>query len=144
MSRILLPAILCLSLTVFSGCSNSSDPLNRQAVSGTVTLDGEDLDEGAITFAPNSATAGNATATGAVITEGKFQIPKESGLAPGEYRVSITSPESHSDRTGDDLMNNPGPPSRDRVAKKYNLNSELKASVQSGEPNKFDFDVTSK
>lgn len=137
-------AMLCVTLLGLAGCGGAqADPLQRVAVTGKVTLDTKPIDEGAISFVPvDGGTA--ATASGGVITAGEYQIPQESGLAAGNYRVVITSPEPGPKRSGDDLMNNPGPPRKERVAAKYNLKSELQAAIKAGAPNKFDFAVTSK
>lgn len=147
MSRLNYFCLLFVTLVSVGGCGAGVDPLQRQAVVGNVTLNGEPIEEGSITFQPEAAsgetTTGGATATGAVISEGKYEIPKENGLAPGSYRVSISSPEPVPDRSGDDLMNNPGPPRKERVAAKYNSKSELQAKIESGSQNTFDFQVTS-
>ena len=39
-----------------AGCSQSSDELPREPVSGTVTLDGQPLASGTIQFSPDGAT----------------------------------------------------------------------------------------
>lgn len=144
MLRVIYSFCLGSALVGITGCGSAPvDPLKRQPISGQVTLDEKPVDEGMIAFAPVAA-ADAETATAAVITAGKYEIPKESGLAPGTYKVKISSPEPGPQRTGDDLMNNPGPPRRERVAAKFNLKSELQATVTAAAPNKFDFSVTSK
>ena len=80
---ILGPALPLLA-AVMCGCSGGN---GRVAVSGTVTLDGNPLEAGAISFYPESGIAANSA--GGIIKEGKFQLPAASGLKPGNYRVEV-------------------------------------------------------
>ena len=125
------------------GCG-SSDPLNRQAVSGTVTLDGQPLDQGTIELVPVGAEHG--VVSGGLITNGSFQVPADKGLPPGNYTVRISSAEVSASTgpaqpAGADLDNTE--PAKERVPAKYNVQSELTAEVKSGGPNTFTFDLTS-
>jgi hypothetical protein len=142
MYRLVSAVLMTMSICVLCGCgSPAKDPLGRQAVTGKVTLDGKPIDVGSISFQP-IAKSGPA-ASGAVITSGQYKIPAESGLAPGEYRVVILSPESEPKRSADEMMNNPSAtPSKERVAAKFNKDTELKATIKSNSPNVADFAVT--
>ncbi len=55
--------------------AGGGDGLDRQPVSGSVSLDGAPLKEGQIQFFPASNSA-EAIATGGAITAGKYSIPK--------------------------------------------------------------------
>lgn len=129
-------------LSFILGCGGTpKDPLKRQPVSGNVTLDGKPMDQGSISFQP--LTEAGATASGATIAAGHYKIPAESGLAPGEYRVVILSPEPEAPRSADEMMNNPSTePRKERVAPKFNTATELKVSIKEGAPNTADFAVT--
>src|SRR5438094_5861676 len=72
------------------GCGDNGKGL--QTVSGTVTLKGKPVESGMLEFRPTAAASGAAayTRSGAVIADGKFEIPKEKGLVPGKYKVSIS------------------------------------------------------
>src|SRR5438270_8937909 len=64
------------------GCAGAEDDLPREAVSGTVKLNGEPLKQGRIQFqgtAPGSSG----------IVDGNYSIPKAEGLVPGKYQVLI-------------------------------------------------------
>lgn len=125
-----------------SGCTGSADPLGRQEISGSVTLDGQPLDTGSIRFEPQE---GGATASGAMIVNGVYAVPANQGLAPGVYRVFITAVEADSEkRTGEEVMNNPGPPKKELIPAKYNQQSEVTVEVKAESPNNFDFPITSK
>lgn len=75
------------ALAITAGCG-ASDPLGRQAVSGTVTLDGQPLADGVISFQP---TGEGTTSSGAVISAGKYAIARDRGLPQGKYRVVINA-----------------------------------------------------
>src|SRR5688572_4368368 len=92
-ARGLLPVMVLLPVTVLlaGGCVESAG--GRQEITGTVTLNGQPLDEGVIEFHPleNSSTEQLVTRSGAMITDGKYLIAEEQGLVPGKYRVVISS-----------------------------------------------------
>lgn len=76
---------------VMLGCSsNAKSPIPLKQVSGTVTLDGEPLSQGTITFMP---VAGTNSSTGDIV-DGKFTLStfsKDDGAPPGEYKVAVTA-----------------------------------------------------
>src|SRR3954465_12715974 len=71
--------------SVLSGCSDG-DNLPRQAVSGEVTMDGAPLPNGTIQFTPATELPTPALVP---IEGGNYSIPKDRGLVPGSYKVSI-------------------------------------------------------
>src|SRR5262245_28257282 len=77
--------VLFLAVTATAGCT---DPNARQAVSGTVSFKGQPLDQGRIHFAPLGK---GATEAGATIENGRYSIPRDLGLVPGTYKVSVFS-----------------------------------------------------
>lgn len=134
--------LLSTALGLHAGCGGSN-PLGRKAVSGTVTLDGAPLASGSIEFTPLGG--GGGVSSGAVIEEGKFEIPAESGLPVGRYRVSIVDnppaaplPAGH--MPGDDLPPQPKP----RIPPSWNQNSTQEIEVTEKGPNRFDFSITTK
>jgi hypothetical protein len=76
-------AVCCMALcgAACTGCKPAA-----RAIEGRVTLAGESLDEAAILFVPLEP---GRKKTGAPITAGKYQLPREDGLTPGTYRVEI-------------------------------------------------------
>lgn len=72
------------------GCGGTANPLGRQAVSGAVTLDGAPVSNGTIRFEPFDAK-GKVTASGAIITAGRYSLRQNDGLPPGKYSVTISS-----------------------------------------------------
>jgi hypothetical protein len=80
-----LTAMLVLASTslLLSGCGGNG----RQKVVGTVTVDAAPLENGTINFRP--APGSKANSSGAGIRDGRFEVPAEKGLMPGEYQVTI-------------------------------------------------------
>ncbi len=131
----------CLAAAVAAGCSSDADELAREAVSGTVTFDGQPLERGAITFVPEGQVP---TQGGASITDGKYSIAKSEGLVAGNYNVAITSPLGDAEKAKDAVTNAPGmppKPPKDLIPAQYNKKSTLKAEVKAGASNVFDFNL---
>jgi hypothetical protein len=127
-----------------AGC-NGVESLPREAVSGSVSIDGKPVKIGVITFLPDSPAV--PTQGGGTITEGKYAIPQAEGLVPGKYRIVITSPEDKPEVFPDKDFNNNAPgmkPVRRKqiVPSQYNSKSVLTAEVRAGSPNAFEFNLT--
>ncbi len=134
---------LALSSALFAGCGGS-DGLPRESVSGVVMLDGQPLPSGSIQMLPVDSKVG--VAGGAVIKDGKFEIGREQGLIPGQYRVVINSGQ---EATPPPSGEPPGPIAAADAAKEiipaqYNAQTTLTADVKAGTPNTFPFDLKSK
>ena len=68
------------------GCNSEPEPV---AVSGAVLLDGKAIGN-CILVLQSLETDGSPAGATAVVSEGKFAIPKSSGLFPGEYSAVLT------------------------------------------------------
>jgi hypothetical protein len=133
-------------LVAFAGCGAASDGLPRQPISGTVSLDGQPLATGVITFTP---AADQATQSGGIITGGTFAVPRAQGPVPGKYAVSISSASAQASVPPDEAKTGmPGhvAPSRGRdpIPDKYNARTTLTADVKEGGGNQFQFDLKTK
>jgi len=140
-------AALGLSLALgLTGCGGSdTDDLPREAISGTVTLNGKPLPSGAITFDPDQGTA-DPVSVGGVVADGSYSIAKAEGPTPGKYRVSIY-PSTPGEAVSKDVA--PGAPPKHskpavQIPAKYNAKTTLAAEIKPGESNTFDFDLDSK
>ena len=146
------------------GCGTAwVDNLPRQAVSGKVTMDGAPLSNGTIMFSP--ATEGPTPAL-VPIDAGSYSIPKDRGLVPGTYKVSIlTSGNAEPEEPTEGPVEPPGPAAQARseaadkraraaslgksrgkdqlIPPQYNTATILTAEVKEGTPNTFHFDLTS-
>ncbi len=136
-----MPVLGLVLAMAFAGCQSSVDTDGRKAITGSVSLNGSPIQSGSIRFEP---LAGQ-TASGSTIAEGKYEIPAGKGLKPGEYRVFINAVEPEtSERSAEDLMNNPGPPRKELIPAKYNTKSDVKVEVTEEGPNQFDFPIETK
>ena len=130
-------AILAAAIGL-TGCGGGT---NKKAVSGSVAWKSQPLETGMIRFLP--ADPGGQTETGAVITNGKFDIPRDQGLLPGKYKVAISSPDPKSGGGPPDAPpgERGGYPATERIAAKYNSKTELTAEVTVDGKNHFEFKV---
>jgi hypothetical protein len=129
---------LSLCLSWLGGCGR---PTDRLEVSGSVTLDGAPLDSGTVRF---SSTGGEKlVSTGALIQDGEYRIPQEKGLAPGTYRVEISSPDTSAAPVAD--RGNPRGPglmaAPERIPAKYNVESDKTVEVTAEGENRFPFEI---
>jgi len=125
---------LALTALLAGGCGASS---SDYPVTGTVTWKGQPLDQGSIQFLPEE---GKGTMVGAEIRDGHYALPNPPGLAPGTYRVRINSRSGVNPSAAPDT-NLSDPNSKERIAKKYNEETILKAEVKPDQTNAFDFTV---
>ena len=143
-TKIIVRGCLLMGLICgLAGCGGSSGP-QRGAISGTVSFDGELVDQGSILFLPTGGTKGPSSGSG--ITNGRFSIPQEKGPVVGLYRVEVHWPR----KTGKKIaVGSPAPPGTmvDEVAEAippaFNTKSTLEQRVESGE-NEIVIELTSK
>ena len=131
----LLCAVVFLSVL---GCGHSG----RVSVEGTVTLDGQPLENGQIQFSPLPGTAG--PTAGADIVDGKFAIPPSGGPFAGNFRVQITKAGLTGKKVFDPRSNSMMDEYAQILPARYNEQSELEAEVAASGPNSFEFTLTSK
>lgn len=137
MTRFIRAAAVAFSATMLAGCGEGTDGLPHQAVSGTVTLDGQPLGSGSIVFVP---AGGAGTPTGGQVKDGAFTIPAREGPLPGAYAVSVYARKS----TGNKLPDPNDPEATieegfESIPPKYNVKTELKADVAQGGENRYEF-----
>jgi len=121
-----------ISLT---GCGDK-DPFNRQAVSGTVTMDGKPIPLGNIEFVPSEKQSTSLTLE---IKDGKFAADKKNGLAPGKYVVRIQGFDGPMPLSGDVPGETKGPLPKSIVPDKYGSRSTETAVIKDGETNEVTF-----
>lgn len=87
MSRLSVPPGWVILATAFLvGCGGSSGP-GRLPLSGTVKVNGEDIEKGAISFRPAYGHDGPAAL--ATINKGRYGFSSSSGPVPGPHKVVI-------------------------------------------------------
>jgi hypothetical protein len=139
LSLVMTP-ILAASLIV-AGCQQRKGP-QRAAVSGRVTLDGQEIVQGSIAFKTVGANSG--LAAGGPIQNGRYAIEKDRGPVVGENRVEIKSVR----KTGRQVQAPLADPGQmtdeivEAVPARYNSQSELEREVKEGD-NQLDFDLKS-
>jgi len=127
---------LFVSSSLFVGCDEATVE-RGEPVTGTVTLDGQPLDQGSVSFIP--ATGGDTSAV-APVAAGAYSLPPENGLKPGKYVVRISSVEGGA---GDpNIMPGETKPAKERVPPAWNSKSKHEVEVVDGD-NAFTFDLKS-
>jgi hypothetical protein len=137
--------ILSLALGLAQiGCSRSKDDLPREPVAGTVTMDGKPLPEAAIQFTPTGET--KATGVVAKVEDGKFSIPREEGLVPGTYMVSISHAEQQEikSKKAAGSLSKSTKMGKEQIPARFNTQSKLTAEIKKGGVSDLSFPLESK
>ena len=124
------------SFVFFSGCGGDSS--GRQPVAGMITLKGQPLAEGTISFASKAMTP--EIFSGALIKEGRFTVPAQAGLLPGSYVVRISAPQCRT-VAAEGAPGVAGPPAMELVPPEFNAASKLEFQVQSGTKNQLELNI---
>ncbi|HUG70146.1 MAG TPA: hypothetical protein VMM76_20525 [Pirellulaceae bacterium] len=83
----LLVCVLCVFGVLSSlGCGDSSGP-TRQALRGSITINGEVLEQGAISLRPTEGHSAPAAVT--TVEQGEYRFTSDNGPLPGPYAVKI-------------------------------------------------------
>jgi hypothetical protein len=129
-----------LFVALLVGCGNRNYTGERRyAISGKVTVDGQPLEIGLISFLPQD----QGRVSGSPIEAGVYDIPEDKGPTAGTYRVEIqwNKPTGRKvkDAWGEEIMDE----YKEGLPARYHKSSELTAEV-SPDQTKFDFDLKSK
>jgi hypothetical protein len=124
-TRCALYFALCWTVIVISlGCSHD---VKQSTVSGSVTLDNQPLKSGTIRF---DSADGSSPAASASIVDGKYSAK----LAPGDKRVSITSPKVIGKKKMYDTPDSPVYDiTEELLPRRYNAQSTLTMTVKEGQ-----------
>jgi hypothetical protein len=124
---------LFLVLTSLVGCQGGSE-LEVEPVSGSVTLDGNPIDDGRIQF---RSTEADQRSFSGVIKEGKYTL----GTTTGPMRVEIRASRIIAGKFDESNPDEKIPMGEMYIPQKYNSRSELTADVPEGGKT-IDFDLT--
>jgi hypothetical protein len=117
--------IAVASMVSGMGCRRNDGP-ERVALSGSVTFQGRPVQEGQIRFVPLGATT--APVTIGAIRDGAYAMRGGQGVPVGTHRVEITAFNPN-----DPVPMGPGSaPRKQLLPSKYNRQSELTITIQSG------------
>ncbi len=137
--RPLLLSLLGATVLGFAVGCGASDPLNRQAVSGQITLDGAPLETGVVEFSPEDK---DGRTGGATVTSGRYAIEQSQGLPPGKYRVRIYAATNSSNPVSDGPPGiAQGPPAQECIPASWNSQSQHIVEVLAKGHNTFEFTV---
>jgi hypothetical protein len=132
---ILLPLAL-------AGCSRRDyDGPRRFPLAGKVTIDGEPVDFGSISFLP--ASEGGGRVSGGLIEKGSYAVPEEQGANAGKHRVEIRWRKLTGKKVRDPDSGEMYDERKEGLPTRFHAESELTAEV-SAEQTTFDFDLKSK
>ncbi len=129
------------SVTALGGCSKQ---VERTALSGIVSLDGEPVEDGQVAFEPLD---GGKMEFG-IITHGEYSISEQFGLLPGDYLVRITGNRATGKRAEEDsfLIESEGDSLEifeQYIPPQYNTASNLKVLIEPVKHLQQDFELTS-
>ncbi len=123
-----VPALVLVFAILLMGCGDSNP--NTVPVEGRVTLDGQPVSEGTITFQPVEPAEGfpRRPAIGLLQTDGSYRLStfdENDGAVPGSYQVMVVSV------TGGPTPEEPDAPEQWRIPQRYGTpgQSPLHASV---------------
>ena len=123
--RRLQPAriLALLTLSALAGCGDG-----KSTVSGTVTLDGQPVPSGSITFVKQEG--GSLVREGAVISGGKF----EAAMPPGTYKLELNGQKVVGKRTqkGFDGKDETLDVTQELFPAMFNANTELNQEIKPG------------
>lgn len=118
------------------GCGPGNE-LGRVPIGGIVTLDGQPLDRGSVSFEP----VGEGTSSGATITNGTFEIPEEKGLPPGKYKVRVFSSAGEAAAPEDQPPGESNVIEKERIPKSWNTATDQEIEVNESGENQYTFDI---
>ncbi len=134
-SRISLVFSIILGFCSLPGCGEA-DPLNRQAISGEIKLNGGPLAQGTIEFSPSDAQL---SPVGTTIEAGRYSIPADRGLSPGDYIVRIGA--AGDAPSADELPGDSNVVAKQLIPEDYNVKSQHKVTIVAGQENRFDLNI---
>lgn len=139
-ARLLIICGLASVGLALAGCG-CDDP-QRHEITGQVTYKGQPVAEGVIDFEPLS---GQASKDGATIQYGVYRIPRDKGLFPGKYRVSIVIGDggTTAGNAGADLPQGKVGVARgaERAPPEFNVRSTQIREVSRDGPHTFNFAI---
>jgi hypothetical protein len=130
-------ALLMALIVCAAGCGNG-----RQGVEGVVTVDGQVLSRGYISFRPVPPTHG--PTAGTEVIDGRFSVASAKGPLAGTFCVEITASRPSGPKLVDDFSGKLVDSYEQFLPTRYNSLSELTAEITDEGPNRFDFALDSK
>ena len=130
--------VILLSALPLAGCQSGDSDLKR-GVQGVVTLDGNPLPSGAITFIPVS----HGNSAGTTVTDGQYALDPQNGVLPGEYKVEIDSSQPSGKKIRSSVGETMVEEMINIIPEKFNRKSKLTVVVKATGENQHDFELQS-
>jgi len=131
-----LPVYLLIALMAACGCGRTGRPARPLAsVSGTVTLDGQPLPDGFVTFVSPQQGLFEAFP----IKDGRYA--GKAGLGMRQIEI-VAVRETRPAKTASPAYGPPQPARENYLPERYSTKSTLTAEVTQAGPNEFDFNLT--
>lgn len=128
-----------LTATTLLGCSRQSySGPKRFPLAGKITIDGQPLDFGSISFIP----ADGQRVSGGLIENGAYGVTEENGANAGKYRVEIRWQKKTGKQKRDNDSGEMFDERKEGLPDRFHAQSELTADV-SAKQTTFDFDLKS-
>ena len=127
-----------LALCLLAGCNRGYSGDRRYPLSGTVLVDGQPLDVGAISFLPMDQDAQRVS--GGPIADGKYSVEEARGSNAGKYRVEIRWYKKTGRSLRDADTGEPYDERKEGLPERYHKESELTAEIATGKT-AFNFDL---
>jgi hypothetical protein len=131
--------LVLMALIACGGCGDG-----KVVVRGAVNVDGQPIEEGAISLEPADAQG---PTTGGMIKQGKYELTGNAAVAPGDKIVRIVGLR----KTGKMIEAGPPAPKGSLIAEMvqcvpshYNDQSQLRVAVTPGKANTHNFELDSK
>jgi hypothetical protein len=125
------------TLLATAGCGPATP---NQRVFGRVTLDGAPIAKGIISLAPLE----KGPSAAAEIVDGRYDIGRDKGPLPGQYKVSISAQTGTGRQEKDPDSGETWEVMHEAIPERYNSRTELIMEVKSDGDNEFDYALTSK
>ncbi|MDR1384783.1 MAG: carboxypeptidase-like regulatory domain-containing protein [Planctomycetaceae bacterium] len=129
MKRLTFITLLTLSCLFFSGCQKG---MERCAVEGIVTFQGQPVSDATVIIRPEAGTDAGAKTD----TTGKYIIPKDEGPMPGNVQIMVEKYIEANEKGGDGRMSKVFKP-----ALPPNVQSKLKPFTLTRGTNKIDLNL---
>ena len=127
-------------IVLFVGCLGCGTGGTRRPIHGSANYQNKPIENGSITFL--TAATPSTPVGGALILDGRYELPEDQGLEPGTYRVAISMPSGEKvKQTPEEIAAKASPRAKEGIPDKYNSASILTVEVLSSGTNEFNFDL---
>ena len=125
----------CLAMAANIGCGGDE----RQAVQGTVTVDGVPVEYGYIEYRPVEGTSG--PTAGSAINQGEYVIEATKGPFAGTFRVEIRATRATDQMVADEITGEEVAYHEQFLPEQFNVDSQLEVDIAANRE-RYDFNLS--